>query len=91
MFIEPSARQLIARAAYYGGPHFELGLQTFYPGEFCVQIHTETGGGVPCSIYQDAILPRPYHAIIKNHPTMDAIHFTRALYLLPHYDKQTWQ
>ena len=47
MFIEPSARQLIARAAYYGGPHFELGLQTFYPGEFCVQIHTETGGEYP--------------------------------------------
>jgi len=37
------------------------------------------GGEVPCSIYQDAILPRPYQAIIQNHPTTDAIHFMHAL------------
>jgi len=57
---------------------FELGLQTFYPGGYCVQTHTKRGG-VPCNIYQDAILPRPYQAVIQSHPTMDAIHFIHDL------------
>jgi len=98
MFIETSARQFIAPTAYYGGPHFELSLQTFYPGGFCVENHTETRGGGGGGGKYPAVYTRTlsFHDLTKPSFKITLPRTPYILCMLSNYyhtvhDKRTWQ